>query len=263
MKEKVCVTWASSGFWKMLVEKLHETSLFDVTAAFQLEKHYDVYKNYQTVGIQSLDFYLDMKQDYSDISKKMSNFDVLICNAWRIWYGKTSDFSLQQMRTFFEVNCIWHMNIISEIYRNRKKSGNKSKMKIIFISSVAWDVYIPNIALYSASKSALNMLIRHMQRDHSDIFDIYSISPGPYETNLDRNTMIPDFAEKTFPIPLDPNENIEDMFRLVYSILKHETKENFFVLDSTYFFKIINAIQKYKNSFDDYLISLYQKNIWK
>lgn len=258
----ILITWASSWFWRFLAEKLSEIVEYNIIAWFSIDKHQDIVSVFNKKWITSIDIDFHPEKDYYFNNLNSFDFDILILNAWKMAYGWTLWFSTQQIRYLFESNLIGHIWLLSYLFQNRNH-GTQKKVKVIFMSSIASEMYIPGISLYSATKAGINVIIDHLREEYKAIYDIYNIMPWPFNTNLHRNIIYPYYPDNIVMPELAYNTDMQSFYEIISNIISQSNYwDHEVIIDNTIFKSKMIIILAIKAKINLFLKSYYHK-IWK
>jgi short-subunit dehydrogenase len=141
---------------------------------------------------------LDVTDDHSvnslvkEVIQRAGRIDLLVNNAGFGIVGGAEESSIEQGRSIFETNVFGSMRMIKAVLPHMH---SQSEGRIINISSVLGRIPAPFMALYSATKHALEGYSESMDHEIRK-FNIRSIliEPAYTKTNFDQNTTIADGA---------------------------------------------------------------------
>ena len=168
--EKVLITGCSSGFGYQTALLLDKNK-FDVTATTRRQGF--VFEN---TTIKHL--YLDMQH----LPESFEDYDIVIFNAGILDAGLAELMEDKKIDEMMEVNVTSIMKMCKNIIPAMKA---KKKGKLIFISSMAARRPLPNLAVYNASKAAIEAYAKSLYLELSYYgIDVYLIEPGYYPTSL-------------------------------------------------------------------------------
>jgi len=118
---------------------------------------------------------------FETVHKNHGRVDILVNNAGVFGSGSLAEFTKDQFSKIFDVNVVGALLAASEALKYFPDSGGR----IINISSVAAKVSLPNGAVYSASKAALDALTAGWAVDlGARRITVNSVSPGLTETDM-------------------------------------------------------------------------------
>lgn len=112
--------------------------------------------------------------------------DILV-NAAAINYRKPADdFTEEDWDRLMNINLKGSFFACQEALRVMKRqTGRPYKAKIINVGSIAYEIIVPNIALYSISKGGLRQMTRSLAVDFAkDNICVNSIAPGRFWTKM-------------------------------------------------------------------------------
>jgi NAD(P)-dependent dehydrogenase (short-subunit alcohol dehydrogenase family) len=114
------------------------------------------------------------------------HLDILV-NAAGINYRKPADaFTVEEWDRLMAINLKGAFFASQEALRVMKRqTDRKHKAKIINVGSIAYEIVVPNIALYAISKGGLRQMTRSLAIEHAkDNICINSIAPGRFWTKM-------------------------------------------------------------------------------
>tara|TARA_B100000287_G_scaffold411992_1_gene441999 strand:+ start:461 stop:1165 length:705 start_codon:yes stop_codon:yes gene_type:complete len=205
-------------------------------ASLLLKQGYFVYgisrKNYiNNPNFKHLRFDLSDVQALKEIPlpKIKTNKIILINNAATI--GEISPLGLKK-----DINIVkeYNVNIIAPTILCRKFINEYIDIEklIINISSGAAHNAIASWSVYCASKAALEMLTKVIDKENHNLLKIYSVHPGIVNTNMQktiRNTKVELFPEKKkFNLYYENNEleNVDVVANKLFYIIKNTSRFN-------------------------------------
>ena len=115
-----------------------------------------------------------------------NRLDILV-NAAGVNYRKpTDDFTEEEWDRLIGINLKGAFFASQEALRvMRRQSDRPHKAKIINVGSIAYEIVVPNIALYSISKGGLRQMTRSLAVDFAkDNICVNSIAPGRFWTKM-------------------------------------------------------------------------------
>ncbi len=144
---------------------------------------------------------------------QQQNIDVVVNNAGVMPIGITEGFSLEQMRSHFDVNFFGAVCVIRAVLPQMRKNKNGL---IINISSAAGRLAIPYFGLYCAGKWALEAYAESIHYE-LESFGIESIlvEPSGHGTNLVNTTPMPADLNciKEYGTVVEGADNLLNMFK--------------------------------------------------
>ena len=127
-----------------------------------------------------------------DQAEQMGGLDVLINNAANDLRQDTGDVTPEDWQSLFDVN-LRHQFFASQ--RAAHHMGPRGRGAIVNLGSVAPQLKVPNLAVYSTCKSAVRGLTRSLARDFGPLgIRVNSIAPGAVLTEKQRKLWYPDQA---------------------------------------------------------------------
>jgi len=192
-KQAVLVTGSSSGFGKLIALTLAQNG-FSVFASMREMKGRNARaaENLRAIAAKESLALEACEMDVTDEASvsvcvsgaiaKAGRLDVLINNAGFGYNGLTETFTLEQVRSIFETNVFGAQRTIRAVLPQmfRQKSG-----LLLQVSSGAGRIVLPGMALYCASKHALEALTECYRYElASSGIDSVSLQPGAYKTEI-------------------------------------------------------------------------------
>lgn len=258
-KLKIFIAGASSWIWRDLLYRFSWLENYEIIAWFPFHIFPKVCTEYKSKGIKCVDLYFSYEYwDYADIFAEIIDCNIFILSTWRIWYGETTSFSMLQLREMLEVNVVGNIELISHLYR--EITEGEPRKKIILLSSVAWEVYIPGISIYSACKSFLNTILQHMVEECKTKIDIYNLLLWPYDTTLSENSLNPKYTPSIISPRLICNTELSQIYQYILKIISWKW-EQVYIIDDTIFKEKLEIIILLKKRLKKIFIWLYSK-IW-
>lgn len=197
----VLVVGASSGFGKMISEKLLDKGFIVYCGARRTDKMEDLLKK----GAKILSFDVTDTESVSlgvkTIIDNEGKIDIVYNNAGYANYGTIEEVSENDVKRQFDVNVFGVDRVNKAVlpYMREKRSGT-----IVITSSLASNVYLPALGWYTSTKHAIKAmaLTLKMEVEHLGI-NIVLIEPGAVSTefnsvaieNLNNNSKIDDYKD--------------------------------------------------------------------
>lgn len=139
-------------------------------------------KNYDNIKVLKIDI-----TSSNDRKKVLDlNVDRLICNAAVCQGGSIIEANLDKFRDNYEVNVLSNFTLIQEVLQQMIKKNNG---RIIVISSIAANVSMPFIGIYSSTKASISNLTKSLQKELSLIktsVKVVLVEPGLYHTGFNQ-----------------------------------------------------------------------------
>lgn len=160
----------------------------------QLELLKEKVKDYNNIGTFRLD--LTKKEDRNILEN--FDLDILISNAAIDQGGSIIDIDLKKIKECYDVNLFYNIDIIKIVLKNMI---NKKKGKIIIISSMLSNIYLPFFGIYGSSKSALSHISISLKKEMKLIdknIKIKLVEPGIYKTGFNRFMIDNSMADKYY-----------------------------------------------------------------
>jgi len=203
-KKVVLVTGSSSGFGRLIVEKLgsegHEVfaSMRDIEGrnkdkAADLERW--SHDNHAHVHVIELDVTSDesVQGAVDDILEVAGKIDVVVNNAGMGSFGVNESFSMEDVQKIYDVNVLGPMRVNKSVLPHMRE--NKAGL-LVQISSIAGRTVFPTMGVYASTKFAIEALSETYRYElaHQGV-DSVIIEPGGYPTDFFANVFQPSHPE--------------------------------------------------------------------
>jgi short-subunit dehydrogenase len=178
----ILITGSSSGIGLEIFNELKKdkkNNFFLISRSKQKEINKKNIKHY-SIDLSNLNL---LKTKLKKILKDANNtVDLIICNAAQGVFGNLENISFNQYKKTMDINFFSHLMIIKSVIPLMKK---KNYGHIVNISSGAGIVGLNKSSNYSASKSAMQVLIESISTELNK-YNIHAknIFPGPTKTNF-------------------------------------------------------------------------------
>jgi len=179
MAQVVLVTGASSGIGRAIALTLHQNN-FKVYGTSRNPQHYSDLP----FKMLALDLHnpQGFKQTLDEIVKIDGRIDVLINNAGAGITGPLEETPIKESKKAFETNFFGPMELINQVLPIMRDQNSGC---IINISSIAGYMGLPFRGIYSATKSALEIITEAYRIELAPFnVRICSIAPGDFATNI-------------------------------------------------------------------------------
>ena len=189
------VTGTSSGFGRLLVEKLAARDTIVYATIRSLESHQDVVDQFRALGphvrVEELDVTspADVSRVAERVERESGRLDVLVNNAGTLLGGITEAVTVEQLSSQLDTNVIAPFRLMRALLplMRRQRAG-----LVVNVSSIAGRMVFPFFGAYCASKWALDALTESMRYElASQGVDVAIVEPGFFHTQL--------FAHATSP----------------------------------------------------------------
>jgi len=178
MSKVVLITGASSG-------------IGEVTAGYLLQKGYKVYgtsrnpkptkHNFPLIQLDVTDI-VSVKNAIQVILKKEGKIDVLVNNAGIGITGPVEETPSDEIRKAFETNFFGAIEVMKSVLPEMRKQRSGL---IINITSIAGYTGLPFRGIYSACKSALEIITESIRMEVKDFgIKVTNLAPGDVATNI-------------------------------------------------------------------------------
>lgn len=209
-------------------------------------------KNIKNIKVLKIDI---TKQD--DIKKVLDlDIDVLYSNAAMAYSSSIIEADINKVKECFDVNVFSNFKLVKLILR---QMINKNSGKVVLASSVASEISIPFLGIYSATKASITTIGKALQKELYLInknVKVVIIEPGLYHTGFNQKLLNSKYNNgKYFKDIKDKIYNIE---HLLFKLAEEKRLDSIVI-------KIIRAIEDknvksiYRAPFIyNYLIKLYE-----
>jgi len=185
-QKSIIVTGGSSGIGAAIVKLLATNSSYKVFSTSRKVQN----NTTDTDGVTWLQ--LDLNDEFSIESfttyykKHFNTLDVLINNAGIGIAGPVEQTPISIARKVFDANFFGMLKLTQELLPLLRTSSFKGK--IINISSIAAAMGLPYRAIYSASKSSVDLLSEAIQMETASFgIQVCIIQPGDIKTNINQS----------------------------------------------------------------------------
>jgi len=195
-KDVVLVTGASTGFGKLISVTLARRG-YTVFASMRdpagrnLSRAAELEELGRKEGLQLRAVELDVTSDPSveqaveRVLRESGRIDTVINNAGVAYWGLLESYTVEQARQIFETNFFGPLRVNRAVlpHMRLRRSG-----LIIHISSLAGRLVLPSMALYCATKFALEAMAETLRYETSQLgIDSLILEPGEYPTAIFAN----------------------------------------------------------------------------
>jgi len=202
LSEKIVfITGASSGIGKAIAEFLQDRNY----KVYGTSRNPEKYSN-SKVKLLSLDVtdINSIKKAIDKVVEKEDRIDVIINNAGVGITGALEEIPAQEIRRNFETNFFGAIEIIKSVLPQMRKQNSG---KIINITSIAGYFGLPYRSVYSASKSALEILTEAVRMEVKQFgIEIVNVAPGDFATNI---------AKGRYHAPITQNSHYEKSYQKI------------------------------------------------
>lgn len=179
MKKTIVITGGSKGLGKRLISLFskNEDNIYSLSRSNK-----DNYKNHYACDVTNEQSVI---QTIEKIGKACGKIDILICNAGIGLAGAIETTPTETVKKVFDVNFYGALHLIKAALKYMEKGS-----KIIVISSASAFFSVPYRSIYSASKSALNMMITGLNMELAkENINCCAICPGEIDTDFVKNRL--------------------------------------------------------------------------
>ncbi len=183
MKKVILITGASSGFGRVIAEKLSKEGNI-VYGTSRNPENYPKPKKYKLLKFDITSF-VESENIVKKIINEKKRIDVLINNAGIGFTGPIEEISIKDVKRVFDTNFFGHIDVVQSVLPIMRK--NKSGL-IVNITSIAGYNGVPFVGIYCASKASMEFFgeALNMELDKFGI-RVVNIAPGDYKTEILNN----------------------------------------------------------------------------
>ena len=228
MKKVILITGASSGFGRVIAEKLSKEGNI-VYGTSRNPENYPKPKKYKLLKFDITSF-VESENIVKKIVNENKRIDVLINNAGIGFTGPIEEISIKDVKRVFDTNFFGHIDVVQSVLPIMRK--NKSGL-LINITSIAGYQGIPFGSIYSSSKASMEHLGEALSMELNQFgIKVVNIAPGDYKTeiinnrydsNLEKNSPYYDLYRKCieeWSLNMSKSRNPVEIANLVNKIIK-------------------------------------------
>ena len=130
-------------------------------------------------GVSYLPLDITDDKNIQNLAKYAGNIDILINSAGSSQVGPIEDVPIENIRKYFEINVIGHIQVIKQFLPQMRKQRSGL---IINISSMAGVTPVPFSSFYGAAKAAMRSMTQGL-RHELKIFGIQVVDIAPFEVD--------------------------------------------------------------------------------
>ena len=183
MSKIVLVTGASSGFGKIIAEKLSDEGNI-VYGTSRNPKKFPSPKKYKLLKFDITSFTETSKLIDLIISEN-KKIDVLVNNAGIGFTGPIEEISIKDIKKVFDTNFFGQIDLIQNVLPIMR---NNNSGLIINITSIAGFHGVPFVSTYCASKASMEFLGEALNMEVKKFgIRVVNIAPGDYNTEIKLN----------------------------------------------------------------------------
>lgn len=180
MSKVILITGTSSGFGKLIAEKLHSKG--HVVLGVSRSNIKDV--NFKNISVD-INNYNDTRNKINEIINEYGKIDILINNAGINKTGPLESMKIDDIKKVFDTNFFSHLNIIQSVLPVMR--SNKKGL-IINITSIAGYLGLPFWGAYCASKASFKIIAESLNIELKKFnINVVNIAPGDYKTEISNN----------------------------------------------------------------------------
>ena len=197
------ITGCSTGFGRMLAQRLHAAGDAVVATARSVQSLYDLGRNDEE---RILRLPLDVRDEgtiraaVDAAVERFGAIDVLVNNAGYGYFATQEEGELEQIREMFDTNVFGLIATTQAVvpHMRERRSGT-----VVNLSSIAGKIATPRGGFYQASKWAVEALSESLYLEESSFgLRVIVIEPGSYDTDFgprsSRRAAADDSAESPF-----------------------------------------------------------------
>jgi len=228
MSKTILVTGTSAGFGKLIattladeghsvIAAMRNVSTKNAAAAAELNEHPNV--EVVEMDVTSTE---SVNSAIENTLKKYGQIDVLVNNAGIGAFGFFEAYSIDQMKSIFEVNLWGPVRGIQAVLPSMRE--NKAGL-IITISSTAGILSIPYLGPYTGSKYAIEGITESLQYEIKKYgIEAVTVLPGPFPTEIAAKSPMPDRPEIVEAYGEDEMNKAQQFGGIIYNkILEYQT----------------------------------------
>lgn len=178
-KRTAIVTGAASGIGKAIAEKLCDENIGVFSVDISIPENEG--KNFFQADVSKAE---DIDQLFRFVSEKNSIPEILILNAGRGIQEKLTEGDPEKWQKIINVNIMGALRCIRAFVPQMLKNKNP---QVIFISSVSANQPHPYGGIYSASKTAIEIIAETLRLENHPHLKVSVVSPGIVDTNFFEN----------------------------------------------------------------------------
>lgn len=201
MSKVVVITGASSGIGKSIGEFLFKKGYTVIGSSRNPENYKDSIFTLYPLEVKDK---LSIQNFINKIISQYKTIDVLINNAGVGITGPLEELPMEEIKSNFETNFFGPLAIIQAtlpIMRNQKNG------LIINITSIAGYMGLPFRSIYSANKSALEIITEALRFEVANFgIKITNVAPGDFATNI---------ASRRYHLPITENSPYKNEYTAV------------------------------------------------
>jgi 3-oxoacyl-[acyl-carrier protein] reductase len=127
----------------------------------------------------------DVKRLFAETKKAFGSVDVLVNNAGVFQFGPVAEITEKEFRREFDTNVLGTILAIQEALKYFPRTGGS----VVNISSIASENPVPNSALYSATKGAIDTLTMALAKELGPRnIRVNTVAPGLVDTEGNRSS---------------------------------------------------------------------------
>jgi NAD(P)-dependent dehydrogenase (short-subunit alcohol dehydrogenase family) len=182
------ITGTSSGFGRLLVERLAARDAIVYATMRRVDSHQEVVNQFRALGphvrVDELDVTspADVSRVAERVERESGRLDVLVNNAGTLLGGITEALTVEQLSSQLDTNVLGPFRLMRALLplMRRQRSG-----LVVNVTSIAGRMVFPFFGAYCASKWALDALTESMRYElASQGVDVAIVEPGFFHTQL-------------------------------------------------------------------------------
>ena len=223
------VTGGSSGIGKAIAEKLNESGIKVISADIN-EGEYEEGILFRKCDVSNAQ---DIDNLYVWVTENVGRPDILILNAGQGIQEKLAEGDPEKWQKILHTNLMGPLRTIRSFVPEmlEKKNGN-----VVFISSVSANQPHPYGGIYSASKTAVEVIAETLRLETMPHLNVTVVSPGIVDTNFFENQVSGNSTIEEMGMgAISPQEIAEDVWYAlnkkpgtsINKIITRPTSQNF------------------------------------
>jgi short-subunit dehydrogenase len=179
MSQVVLVTGASSGIGREIATKLQRHNFMVYGTSRQPERYRELPFTMLALDLHKPNSFAQLIEE---IVKREGRLDVLVNNAGAGITGPLEETPLEESKKAFDTNFFGPLELINEVLPVMRQQNSGC---IINISSIAGYMGLPFRGIYSATKSALEIITEAYRIELAPFnIRVCSVAPGDFATNI-------------------------------------------------------------------------------
>lgn len=229
MSKVVLITGGSSGIGKAIGTYLTEKECI----VYGTSRNPERMTNFDVFDLIAMDVTNEesILQGINEVISKEGKIDILINNAGIGITGPVEEIPKEEIHKAFETNLYGPISVIQQVLPHMRK---QNKGLIINITSIAGYMGLPYRGIYSATKSALEVITEAMRMEIASFgIEMTNVAPGDFVTNI---------ASSRYHSPTQNGSPYKAPYRSILQMMDDQVKEGGDPKDiAKLIYKIINV----------------------